>query len=72
MRCLTETSDPRWPYIGGKNTNRQHRKRSGIHSDSGGKTPLIGAVSRKGNVVARVLRHSEKAMLAHDSSPIRR
>jgi transposase-like protein len=39
-------------YIGGKDSNRHWDKKKGTF---GGKTPIIGAVQRKGNVVARVL-----------------
>jgi hypothetical protein len=39
-------------YIGGKDTNRHWDKKKGYF---GGKTPVIGAVSRKGNVIARVI-----------------
>jgi transposase-like protein len=46
-------------YIGGKSKNR-HGGKSGIKGGTGGKTPIIGAVSRKGGVVARVLRHVNK------------
>jgi hypothetical protein len=46
-------------YVGGKDKNRHWNKRH--HGMTGGeatgKTPVIGAVSRKGNVVARVLDH---------------
>lgn len=46
-------------YIGGKEKNRHWNKRH--HGMTGGeatgKVPVIGAVSRKGNVVARVLDH---------------
>jgi transposase-like protein len=41
-------------YIGGKSINK-HGKRSGRGGGSGGKIPVVGAVTRKGNVVARVL-----------------
>jgi transposase-like protein/IS1 family transposase len=44
-------------FIGGKNRNR-HRSKRGDGSGGGegsGKTPIAGAVSRKGNVVARVI-----------------
>lgn len=41
-------------YIGGKAINKHH-KRSGTGGGSKGKIPVVGAVSRKGNVVARVL-----------------
>jgi hypothetical protein len=48
-------------YIGGKDSNRHWNKKKGPF---GGKTPIIGAVSRKGNVVARVLdRVTSQAML---------
>jgi hypothetical protein len=39
-------------FIGGKDKNRHWNKKKGYHDD---KTPIIGAVQRKGNVVARVL-----------------
>jgi transposase-like protein len=41
-------------YIGGKSINK-HGGKSGIVGGIRGKTPIIGAVSRKGNVVTRVL-----------------
>ena len=41
-------------FIGGKAKNK-HGGRSGRGGGYGGKTPIIGAVQRKGNVVARVL-----------------
>jgi len=46
-------------FIGGKDKNRHWNKRH--HGMTGGeatgKTPVIGAVQRKGNVIARVLNH---------------
>jgi hypothetical protein len=39
-------------FIGGKDKNRHWDKKKGHHDD---KTPIIGAVQRKGNVIARVL-----------------
>jgi transposase-like protein len=39
-------------YVGGKDQNRHWDKKKGHF---GGKTPIIGAVQRKGNVVTRVL-----------------
>jgi len=43
-------------YIGGKNQNRHTRKRGDRHHHRGTlKTAIVGAVSRKGNVVTRVL-----------------
>jgi hypothetical protein len=40
-------------YVGGKDINRHWDKKKGHSGDD--KTPVIGAVQRKGNVVARVL-----------------
>lgn len=43
-------------YIGGKDSNRHWNKRSNGRGGAGsGKTTVIGAVSRKGNVVARMI-----------------
>jgi transposase-like protein len=43
-------------YVGGKDHNRHWDKKSGsVGPEGSGKTPVIGAVSRKGNVVARVI-----------------
>jgi transposase-like protein len=43
-------------FIGGKDKNKHFSKRSGGTGPyASGKTPIIGAISRKGNVVARVL-----------------
>ena len=39
-------------YVGGKDKNRHWDKKKGVHDV---KTPVIGAVQRKGNVIARVL-----------------
>ncbi len=55
-------------FIGGKDKNKHFSKRSGGTGPYGsGKTPIIGAVSRKGNVVARVLdkvtKHSAEAFV---------
>jgi transposase-like protein len=55
-------------FIGGKDKNKHFDKRSGGTGPYGsGKTPVIGAVSRKGNVVARVLakvtRHNAEAFV---------
>lgn len=51
-------------WIGGKDANRHWNKKKGGTGGAGsGKTPIIGAVSRKGNVVARVLdRVTKKAV----------
>jgi transposase-like protein len=43
-------------YVGGKDENRHRDKRGGKHGrGAGGKTAVVGAVKRKGNVVARVV-----------------
>jgi hypothetical protein len=45
-------------FVGGLARNRHWDKRGGGHGTGGigsGKTPIAGAVSRKGNVVARVI-----------------
>jgi transposase-like protein len=47
-------------YVGGDDKNRHFDKRSGkTGRGSGGKTPVIGAVRRKGNVVARVVENTK-------------
>jgi transposase-like protein len=43
-------------WIGGKDRNKHWKKRSGKSGLGSGKTPIIGAVERQGNVVARVLK----------------
>jgi transposase-like protein/IS1 family transposase len=52
-------------WVGGKDRNKHWAKRSGGRGGTGsGKTPIIGAVSRRGNVVTRVLKHVTKK-IAH-------
>lgn len=47
-------------YVGGKDKNRHWDKRSGGGGGEGsGKTPVIGAAQRKGNVVARVIENTK-------------
>lgn len=51
-------------WIGGKDYNKHWAKKSGGRGGAGsGKTPIVGAVSRKGNVVARVLTRVTKKAL---------
>ena len=52
-------------YIGGKERNKHRDKRGGPGQTGGGvgKTTVIGAVSRKGNVVARVIENNDTATL---------
>jgi transposase-like protein len=47
-------------YIGGKDINRHRNKKSGVGGGPGAKATVIGAISRKGSVVARVLCHLNK------------
>ncbi len=53
-------------WVGGKDANRHwDKKKHGRGGQGSGKTPIIGAVQRKGNVVARVLKRvSKKAVHA--------
>jgi ISXO2-like transposase domain/Transposase zinc-ribbon domain len=51
-------------YIGGKDRNKHWDKRSGGTGGTGsGKTTVVGAVQRKGNVVARVIEHCDRETL---------
>jgi len=51
-------------YIGGKDKNRHKDKRSGkAGRGAGGKTAVVGAVKRKGNVVARVIENASRKTL---------
>jgi len=49
-------------YVGGKDKNRHWDKKSGTRGRGTNelKTPVIGAVRRKGNVVARVVTHTDR------------
>lgn len=49
-------------YVGGKAHNL-HGKHSGAGGGARGKTPVVGAVKRKGNVVARVIERATKETL---------
>ena len=50
-------------YIGGKDKNRHHGKKSGKRGLGSGKTPVIGAISRKGNVVCQMIEHADARTL---------
>ena len=54
-------------YIGGKDKNRHWDKKQRGRG-TGGKTPVIGAISRKGNVVCKMIETYRYA----DAAPIRR
>ena len=43
-------------YIGGKDKNRHWNKKSRKSGPASDKTPIVGAIERQGNVVARVLK----------------
>jgi transposase-like protein len=49
-------------FIGGKDTNKHRWQRQGRRGPKG-KTPIAGAISRKGNVVARVIERADAATL---------
>jgi IS1 family transposase len=47
-------------YVGGKDHNKHWDKKSGgVGPEGSGKTPVIGAVQRKGNVIARVIARTD-------------
>jgi transposase-like protein len=50
-------------YVGGKSKNKHKSKRGGGTGggEGSGKTPVMGAVSRKGNVIARVIEKADTA-----------
>ena len=51
-------------YVGGKDKNRHAHKREGVTGRGGGsKTTVVGAVKRKGNVVARVVENVKRETL---------
>src|SRR5260370_36692526 len=45
-------------YMGGKDANRHANKKHHIRG-TGDKTPVIGAISRKGNVVCQMIEHAD-------------
>jgi len=50
-------------YMGGKDKNRHWDKKSGKSGLGSNKTPVIGAISRKGNVVCQMIEHADAATL---------
>ena len=50
-------------YIGGKEGNKHASKRTGKKSGTAGKIPVIGAISRKGNVVCKMIEHADTETL---------
>lgn len=49
-------------YIGGKDANRHFDKKK-HYEDLGGKVPVIGAISRKGNLVCQMIERADRATL---------
>jgi len=50
-------------YLGGKDKNRHWDKKSGKSGLGSDKVPVIGAISRKGNVVCQMIEHADAATL---------
>jgi transposase-like protein len=50
-------------YLGGKEKNKHRSKRIGVGGGSVGKTPVIGAISRKGNVVCQIIENASAKTL---------
>jgi len=50
-------------YIGGSDKNRHRNKKKGTGMTAGAKVPVIGAISRKGNVVCQVLNRVTGTMM---------
>jgi hypothetical protein len=52
-------------YIGGKDKNRHRSKRTHLAGISGGKVGVIGAISRKGNVVCQIIENADRVTLSN-------
>lgn len=52
-------------YIGGKDKNRHRNKRTHLAGISGGKVGVIGAISRKGNVVCQIIENADRVTLSN-------
>ena len=50
-------------YLGGKDKNRHWNKKSGKSGLGSNKIPVIGAISRKGNVVCKMIEHADARTL---------
>jgi transposase-like protein len=61
LMCIVEVDET---YIGGKNKNRHWDKKT-LGTGGAGKEIVIGAVERKGSVVARVLREANMRTMGH-------
>jgi transposase-like protein len=51
-------------FIGGKDKNRHRNKRSGSSSPFASKVGVVGAISRKGNVVCQIIERADERTLA--------
>jgi len=50
-------------YIGGKEGNKHASKRTGKKRGTAGKIPVIGAISRKGNLICKMIEHADTETL---------
>jgi predicted RNA-binding Zn-ribbon protein involved in translation (DUF1610 family) len=50
-------------FMGGKEKNKHASKRSYVGGGPAGKTPVIGAISRKGNIVCQMIERADKRTL---------
>jgi transposase-like protein len=51
-------------YVGGKGRNRHRNKRSGKSGTASDKIPVVGAISRKGNVVCQMIERADANTLS--------
>ena len=50
-------------FIGGKDKNRHWHKKTHVGGGTTGKIPVIGAISRKGNVVCQIIENTDRLTL---------